>query len=71
MLQGRFQKRGNFSDQKYLSLSSLQTDYLTLDSISDRNNERENLVKVKCTFCGGSHPTERKNSRQGESSRGW
>ena len=45
--------------QKYLSISSLQTEYLDLDSSSGRNNEIENRVKVKCTFYGGSHPTDK------------
>ena len=42
----------NFIDQKSLSVSSLQTDYLNIDSssVSGRNNERENIVQVKCTF---------------------
>ena len=44
------------TDQKYLSISSLQTDYLNIDSSSGsgKNSERENLVKKKCTFCGGA-----------------
>ena len=45
---------------KYLSISSLHTDYLNLDrsSGSGRNNDRENIVQAKCTFCGGTnHPT--------------
>ena len=39
-----------FTDQKYLSVSSLQTDYLNLDRILDKSNERENIVQVKFTF---------------------
>ena len=44
------------TDQKYLSISSLQTDYLNIDSSSGsgKNSERENLVQKKCTFCGGA-----------------
>ena len=62
----------NFNDQKYLSVSSLQTDYLNLDrsSGSGRNNEKANFVQVKCNFCGRSFPTERDKikdkKRQGE-----
>ena len=38
-----------FTDQKYSSISSLQTNYLNLDSSSGSgiNNERANLVQVK------------------------
>ena len=45
-------KEENFTDQKSLSLSSLQTGYLNLDRSSGfgRNNERANNVQKKCTF---------------------
>ena len=54
-------REGKFTKQKYLSVSSLQTYYLNIDSnlYYGRNNERENLVQTKCTFCGGPHPTEK------------
>ena len=44
----------NFTDQKSLKISSLQTDYLNLDSSSgsSRNIERAHAVKTKFTFCG-------------------
>ena len=32
--QGEFWMEGNFTNQKYLSISSLQTDYLNLDNSS-------------------------------------
>ena len=40
--QAELRREGNFTDQKYLSISSLQTDYLNLDSSSGcgRNIER-------------------------------
>ena len=40
-----------FTDKKYLLISSLQTDYLSLDSSSGfgRNSERANTVQKKCT----------------------
>ena len=40
---------GKVTDQNYLSVSSLQTNYLNLhrSSGSGRNNEIENLVQVK------------------------
>ena len=45
-------RKGKITDQKYLSVSSLQNDYSNIDrsSGSVRKNERENLVQVKCTF---------------------
>ena len=51
-----------FTDQKSLNISSLQTDYLNLDSISgsDKNIERAHDVQTKCTFCGGkNHSVEK------------
>ena len=44
-----------FTDQKSLNISSLQTDYLNLDSSSGSsiNSERARFVQTKCTFCGG------------------
>ena len=50
-----------FTDKKDLSITSLQTDYLNIDTSSGsvRNNERENIVQKQCTFCGGTnHSTE-------------
>ena len=40
------------TDQKYLSITYLHTDYLNIDSssCSARNNERENPVQEKFTF---------------------
>ena len=60
--QVELRREGKFSDQKYLSISSLQTDYLNLDSSSvcGGNIERENLVQTKCTFSeGANHSTEK------------
>ena len=53
--QAELMREGNFTDQKYLLISSLQTDDLNLDSRSvlGRNNERANTVQTKCTICGG------------------
>ena len=47
----------NLTDQKSLFISSLQTDYLNLDSSSGcgKNIERANLVHTRCTFCGGAN----------------
>ena len=50
--QVELRREGKFTDQKSLSISSLQTDYLNLDSRSGcgRNGERANAVQTKCTF---------------------
>ena len=51
--QAELRREGKFTDQKYLSISALQSDYLNLDSSSGfvRNSERSNTVHTKCTFC--------------------
>ena len=48
---------GNFTDQEYLSIASLQADYFSLDrsSGSSKNIEKSNLVQKKCTFCAGAN----------------
>ena len=55
--QAELRREEKITDQKSFSISSIQTDYLNLDrrSGSSRSNEKEKLVQVKCTFCGGSH----------------
>ena len=48
----------NYTDQKSLNISSLQTDDLNLDSSisgSSRHNERAHAVQEKCIFCGGNN----------------
>ena len=46
--QAELMREGNFTDQKYLSISSLQTDFINIDSSSGfgKNNERSNLVHI-------------------------
>ena len=53
--QAELRRQEKITDQKYLCISSLQTDYLNLENSSDfgRNSERANTVQKKCTFCGG------------------
>ena len=61
--QAELRREENFTDQKSLNISSLQTYYLNLDSSSvfGRNSERAHAVQIKCTFCGGiSHSAEKK-----------
>ena len=44
-----------YPDQKCLNISSLQTEYLNLDSSKSsqsKHNEKENYAKAKCTYCG-------------------
>ena len=55
--QAELSREENFTDQKSLSISSLQTEYLNLDIISGcgKISERENIVQTKCTFCGGAN----------------
>ena len=60
--QAQLRREETFTDQKSLSISSLQTDYLNLDSSSGfgRNSERANIVQTKCTFCGSvNHSAEK------------
>ena len=60
--QAQLRREEKFTNQKYLSISSLHTDYLNLENISGSggNNERANIVQKKWTFCGGTnHPTEK------------
>ena len=60
--QAKFRREEKFTDQKYLSITSLQTDYVNLDirSGSVRNNERANCFQKKCTFCGGDNNSTEK-----------
>ena len=55
--QAELRREEKFTDQKSLNISSLQTDYLNLDSSSgsSRNSERAHDVQTKCTFCGGNN----------------
>ena len=45
-----------------MNISSLQTDYLNLDSSSSsiRKSERAHYVQTKCTFCGGNNHSAEK-----------
>ena len=45
-----------------MNISSLQTDYLNLDSSSSfcRNSERAHAVHTKCNFCGGNNHSAEK-----------
>ena len=55
--QAELRREEKSTDQKYLSISSLQNDYLNLDSSSGfgRNSEIANTFQTKCTFCGDAN----------------
>ena len=55
--QAELRREEKFTDQKLLNISSLQNDYLNLDSSSgfDKNSKRAHDVQTECTFCGGIH----------------
>ena len=56
--QAELRREEKFTDQKSLNISSLQTNYLNLDSSSSgssRHSERAHYVQTKCTFCGGNN----------------
>ena len=55
--QAELRKEEKITDQKYLSISSLQTDFINTDRSlgSGKNSERENIVQSKCTFGGGTN----------------
>ena len=48
--QAELRREETFTDQKSLNISSLQTDYLNLESSSDfcRNGERSHVVQIEC-----------------------
>ena len=50
--QEQFRREENFTDQKSLSVTSLNTDYLNIESSSGSGkiNERESLVQTKFTL---------------------
>ena len=60
--QEKLRREEKFTDQKSLNISSLQTDYLNLESSSGyiTNSERAHYVQTKCTFCGGNNHSAEK-----------
>ena len=55
--QAELRREEKFTDKKSLNISSLQTNYLNLDSSSgfDRDSQRAHAVQTECTFCGVFH----------------
>ena len=60
--QVELRREEKFTNQKSLNISSLQTDYLNLDSSSGfgRNSERAHAAHTKCTFFGGTNHSAEK-----------
>ena len=61
--QAELRREEKFTDQKSLSISSLQNGYLNLDSSSGfvRNDEGANTAQTKCTFGGQLITLQKKN----------
>ena len=61
--QSEFRREENFTDQNSLNISSLETDYLNLDSSSSgssRHSERAHFFQSKYIFCGlNNHSAEK------------
>ena len=55
--QAELRREEKFTDKKSLNISSLQNDYLHLDSSSvfGSNSERAHAAQTKCTFCEGTN----------------
>ena len=59
--QAELRREEKLTDQNSLKISSLQTDYLNIDSSSGfgRDSERAHANQTECTFCRGvNHSTE-------------
>ena len=55
--QAELRREKGFTDQRYFSISSIQTYYLNINSSSGygENIERANIVQTECTFGGGAN----------------
>ena len=60
--QAELKREETFTDQKSLSITYLQIEYLNMDNIPGygKNNERENIVHIKCTLSGGGNRSAEK-----------
>ena len=70
--QVELRREEKFTGQKYVSVSSLQTDYLNLDIRSGfgRDIERANNVQTKCTFFGVTNPSAEKRFQNNQTEKG-
>ena len=61
--QAELRREEQYPDQKCLNISSLQTEYLNLDSSqsgSRKHNEKAHSAKANCTYCGlSNHSVEK------------
>ena len=64
--QAELTREENCIYQKSLNISSLQTDYLNLDSSSrfGINSDRAHAVQKNCTFCGGTNHSAENVSKE-------
>ena len=65
--QSELRREEKYPDQQCLNISSLQTEYLNLDSSqsgSSKQNEKANSAKAKCTYCGLSNHSVEKYSNK-------
>ena len=61
--QAELRREEMYPDQKCLNISSLQKEYLNLDSSQSsqsKHNEKANSTKAKCTYCGLNNPSVKK-----------
>ena len=60
--QAELRREENFTDQKSLKISSLQTDYINLDSRLrfGRHIEIASAFHTRCIFCGGTNHSAEK-----------
>ena len=61
--QAELRREEKYHNQKCFNISSLQTEYLNIDSIksgSSKHNEKSNSAQTKCTYCGlSNHSVEK------------
>ena len=71
-IRAKLRREEKFTDRKSLNISSLQTDYLNLDSSScfDRDSETANDVQTECTFCGGVNDSAEQCLKKGKKGKG-
>ena len=63
-----FRRERKLTDQKSLSIPSLQTNNLNIDSSSgcSKKSEREHIFHTNCTLCGGANNSAEKHPKGSE-----